>query len=1581
MPVNYYDDLFNQQQTDTTTKLNTNYDDLFVNQKQNDIPIRNWLKSFYSNSKTRGESNYGIGNIDLNNRPAVKLPDGSVASVYSIGINDNGKEVLIPGVRHGLDRPMTTQEAVDWYKKTGEYLGKFNTIEESNTYAEQLHKDQAKLSQQQDVNKINITPAIHHQYESRKIVNPDIQPTAQNLQLTGLEKVAQSIPVQFLGSLGSGAMRNAAGAVRGAEWVARNAMPYQPPPLPPEIAKQQLSTKNIANLFANKMTEQANKSREMGFKEGTIPQYLTEGLGGAAVSVPIMSLTGIAPYSAVTAAAESESQGGNKLQQLKEGVIGGAIGFVQDKILGGIGKADLKLIPRQLLGGAAMASIPLVEETARKIVGGQDPTKIDWKKVTADFIQGLVFPIGKETKPNTEQQNLVERAQAKATEVPTSSKLEQPIAEEPLKSRQDAPESAENITLRRYTRDANKPLDNRTTSFFDINNMNDVGETPGNLTAISPSKNKFVDINVPKNKIYTGGNAEIDALIKQSPDFVQDTNTRKRDTWTATDRLIAEKLEANGFVGFKYPDNKRLSNEVVILDPTKITKPQGDVVEPEVLFDKKYQRPKNNTTTDGLTIRNHIPNQSSIDASVTNPIYLSGVREIPLSDFPEPPTVNKRTTELANEIKNSGEINPLIVVIDKDGPYILEGANRYDAMKINGAKTIPAQVIIDGDSISEPTRASTAKGKGLSLEELARRQETVLDKNGNVVSIGKLGDEGVNKIYGTDNRAFRPIAGKPGWEEFGKGPTQELTDPALIEKLNIAKPQSDETITPEYSTAEPNQPTLDVTQPPPQQQVINTRSQKIEQLAMEKNLSDHFEELGSHPQMNMGEQIRMGRETVNSDPNQALEMLADEKKIPSNLIGSDGYKLTQESISLALEERAIKTGDVDLLKRLAKTGGQGTTHGQGLRVLAERDPYSPLAALESVNDEVKKSNARRTIETPSIQKVFDNKLKSSETDVAVAQERYRKLLAKKEAQITEKIKTRDYTSVPRNKTPLDAQLQNAKERFDRLSKTFRDLKRMDELRKSGVSTEETQKLLELSKNISQKVSVVTDWNDRSVDGPALEAGRARADFYDYLKELKIRAKERTFAEIKENIKTNPITGTLQELGRGAIKFSGMLKSIWSSMDDSGVGRQGIKILWNQFHPYEYIRHNIFGKGVDYSNTIWFKNSKQSLLDLVHEFGKDTVMREANADLLSRPNKIAGYYDNGKFGTLNIGNVEEAFPEQFHERMTFPVGKQISRAFKASDVAFTVLAQRNRADTADLYINMAKEKGLPLTKELCGGICEYANYLTGRGKLKMNVDTQRVINNFLFSPKFFKSNVDFLITPLKPGQDLFVRKQAAWSLARYAIGTAAVLAISKLWKSDSVEIDPRSADSGKIRIGSTRFDPTGGIGSFATLVTRLGMAVVSSFIQEVGGKPLMATKSSTTGKLSPLTTGKGFRTNGWDILSQFVSGKLSPGASMFKSHLTFMSGNRKPLTYKDELLDIITPLIFKDVIDAIQNKDATNLGLVALADFFGIGVNTYGKGQPKKYKFNPSPNENIPLWNKLTPPTEFEPNYDELFNKK
>lgn len=68
--------------------------------------------------------------------------DGSVSTVRTISFEEDGKEILIPTVIG--DRIVSDEEAIEHYHRTGFNFGKFDTVEEANKAAEELHQREAK---------------------------------------------------------------------------------------------------------------------------------------------------------------------------------------------------------------------------------------------------------------------------------------------------------------------------------------------------------------------------------------------------------------------------------------------------------------------------------------------------------------------------------------------------------------------------------------------------------------------------------------------------------------------------------------------------------------------------------------------------------------------------------------------------------------------------------------------------------------------------------------------------------------------------------------------------------------------------------------------------------------------------------------------------------------------------------------------------------------------------------------------------------------------------------------------------------------------------------------------------------------------------------------------------------------------------------------------------------------------------------------------------------------------------------------------------------------------------------------------
>lgn len=429
----------------------------------------------------------------------------------------------------------------------------------------------------------------------------------------------------------------------------------------------------------------------------------------------------------------------------------------------------------------------------------------------------------------------------------------------------------------------------------------------------------------------------------------------------------------------------------------------------------------------------------------------------------------------------------------------------------------------------------------------------------------------------------------------------------------------------------------------------------------------------------------------------------------------------------------------------------------------------------------------------------------------------------------------------------------------------------------GVTMEEAGKISELSKTVSETKAALLAGGDR------MAYGKARVDFGNYVADLK-------------NAVKKPLTPTTF-----LSDAAGFSKSIKAAFDNSALLRQGWKALFT--HP-----------------EIWQRNARQSFVDLVQQFGGHEVMNEVNADIVSRPNALNGRYQRAG---LALDNIEEAFPSTLPEKV--PV---IGRAYKASEAAFTAFQQRMRADVFDKYMEIAEKSGVDLSdKQQLESIGKLVNSLTARGHLGKAEPAANVVNTLLFSGRKLKSDFDFLTAhQLQKDVTPFVRKQAAINLVKVVSGTAAILAVANAVSPGSVTFDPRSADFGKIKSGDTRFDVTGGMGSLATLSARLAT---------------MSSKSSTTGRVTPLNSGGYGSRTGLDVVYNFFENKLSPAASLVKDLLKGQDFNGDKPTIAGELSNLFTPLPAANVQELAADPKSANIVLATIADALGISVNTYG----------------------------------------
>jgi len=457
--------------------------------------------------------------------------------------------------------------------------------------------------------------------------------------------------------------------------------------------------------------------------------------------------------------------------------------------------------------------------------------------------------------------------------------------------------------------------------------------------------------------------------------------------------------------------------------------------------------------------------------------------------------------------------------------------------------------------------------------------------------------------------------------------------------------------------------------------------------------------------------------------------------------------------------------------------------------------------------------------------------------------------------------------------------------------------------RTDVSLEEAQTITELSADvINNKAKMKPDFTWKTPED-AINFGASKVAFNNYVGALKTEAGKRPLLS-----PTSP--AKIIEDARIAFNFiADNSRSLLATFDNSFWGRQGIKVA---FDP------RFVGK--------WAKNFAKSFKDIGQVLKKggakgDAIIDATKAEIYSRKNYLKGYYEKGR--KLDVGVKEEEFPTSFPSKI--PV---FGRFFKAAETAYEAGAMRLRADVADAMYKMAGKVGRDLeSKKEVGDINELVNSMTGRGGLPAGEKWQELTNKAFFSVKFLKANLNTLTSPvaLLKEPTSFAKQQAAKNLLSVVSVIGSILGIAKSIDPDSVNFDPRSTNFGKIKIGNTRFDITGGMGSIVTLASRM---------------LTQASTSSVTGKITKL--GKGYGTpSGMDVLWNFIENKFSPIASVISDLIEQETFEGDKPSILSTAKGLTVPIIMQQGAEATQNEKSANLMLILIADALGIGANTYG----------------------------------------
>lgn len=389
---------------------------------------------------------------------------------------------------------------------------------------------------------------------------------------------------------------------------------------------------------------------------------------------------------------------------------------------------------------------------------------------------------------------------------------------------------------------------------------------------------------------------------------------------------------------------------------------------------------------------------------------------------------------------------------------------------------------------------------------------------------------------------------------------------------------------------------------------------------------------------------------------------------------------------------------------------------------------------------------------------------------------------------------------------------------------------------------------------------------------------------------------------KQNI-TKEIKDFSKKLPSYGLDAAGLLKANVASSDLSGTLRQGM--LHFVRHPFDLpsnvvtqIRSLFSGKFAEQWDTAIRRNP---------------IYSKAISD---------GYYFASFGKQKGVGLVPRE--ENFMTRWT-----EIFPWIKGSERAFVNGLNKIRLDQATRnykLLDILASKGQVVTEIDKKGLAALTNHITGRGSLPQALEKQSaLINNLLFSPKYFMSRLQFINDLRSPSA--LVRKEAAKNMVAFLSWGAGILGAASL-AGGKVELDPRSSDFGKIKIGNTRYDIWTGYAQFARFIRQMQSGERKTNEEDIVPQ------------------------SRWTTLSRFAESKLSPAYGLAIDLLQGQSytGEKIEATLesaKDVAINTLVPLTIQSIYEAALYE---NLGIaipVGTSSALGIGVQTYKPQEPKK----------------------------------
>jgi len=455
------------------------------------------------------------------------------------------------------------------------------------------------------------------------------------------------------------------------------------------------------------------------------------------------------------------------------------------------------------------------------------------------------------------------------------------------------------------------------------------------------------------------------------------------------------------------------------------------------------------------------------------------------------------------------------------------------------------------------------------------------------------------------------------------------------------------------------------------------------------------------------------------------------------------------------------------------------------------------------------------------------------------------------------------------------------------------------------------------------------------------------------------------APIEEGIKAIPlwpapakdaIIRVLKEIGMVPIDIGNFLRAMKSSIDQS-YWRQIMPLIAG--HPKEFFQSNIDAWAGTFSQknaeAQWERITRSPLYAIY-----DALQKKDGRDFL-RPLKIPK-------GTAQWKTVEEMgnlIQERLIPRLTskLPNVKLANRGFVSGINSatwgifenFYKLMLRKSELYASGELKLKPGEVFDIVQAMDAEATKLADW-TGRASLGPLAKAGPAIAALVYAPRYV---VGRAIGPRHLfSANKFVRQEAWKDAALFVsvIGGFILLGVKLDWW--ETELDPRSADFMKIRIGNLHIDPWGGAQQLAVFFTKVAYVMAAP----VTGEQAMGI-STTTGMEYPLDF--------MSLTENFIKSKEAPLAAAFLEYMTGKTYGGEDIDVKNlkQWADRVAPMSIQDIWESIIEQPETTV-IAGILSFTGFGVQTYTGDWKENF-----PKMGLPKYSDNLPYGQTEPKYD------